>query len=91
VWGVSSLGLLEAVGARAASRFRSRRAGEHGRCVALKVVLTVPTTVIAAIITTEMSAAMSPYSIAVAPASSRRKDVRKLPSSEGGQERWCGE
>ena len=42
---------------------------------AVKVVVScVPTAVIAPMITTEMSAAMRPYSMAVAPASSRTKD-----------------
>jgi hypothetical protein len=36
----------------------------------------VPTAVIVAMITTEMSAAMSPYSMAVAPLSSRTKEAR---------------
>ena len=42
----------------------------------LKVVLTVPSAVTATMITTEMSAAMSPYSMAVAPNSSCKNDTR---------------
>ena len=43
----------------------ARRAGERGRRVALKVVLSVPTTVTATMIIAEMGAAMSPCSMAV--------------------------
>ena len=61
--------LLEAVGQGPRLDFGPRGLASVVVVMALKVVLTVPTTVTATMIITEMSAAMSPYSIAVAPAS----------------------
>jgi hypothetical protein len=61
-------------------------APERALLTEVKVVLScVPTAVMVAMITTEMRAAMSPYSMAVAPASSRR-NARMLASSQGGFE-----